>query len=187
MARDGVGARTPPSTGRRRLSGPGDAELARLAARLAARLMRDGRRLATAESCTGGYIAKICTDLAGSSRWFFGGWVSYANEAKRTELGVTAATLARHGAVSAATAREMVRGALRRSGVDAAVAVTGIAGPDGGTAAKPLGTVWFAWGLRSGRRLRVVTERRRFGGDRDVVRRRTVRHALAGLLRHLPP
>ena len=142
--------------------------------------------MATAESCTGGYIAKVCTDLAGSSRWFHGGWVTYANDAKRAALGVRAVTLARHGAVSEATAREMARGALRRSGVEAAVAVTGVAGPDGGTAVKPVGTVWFAWALRNGRRVRVVAERRRFTGDRDAVRRRTVRHALEGLLRRLP-
>ncbi len=166
--------------------GPADADLARLAGRLAARLVRDGRRIVTAESCTGGHIAKICTDLPGSSRWYYGGWVTYANGAKRAELGVRAATLVRHGAVSEATARAMARGALRLSGVDAAVAVTGVAGPDGGTAAKPVGTVWFAWALRHGGRVRVVAERRRFAGDRDTVRRRTVRHALAGLLRHLP-
>src|SRR5579871_3031250 len=102
-----------------------------------------GHRIATAESCTGGWIAKVCTDLAGSSRWFECGFVTYSNAAKIRDLGVSARTLAEQGAVSEATVREMAAGALRRAAVDIAVAVSGIAGPDGGSSEKPVGTVWF--------------------------------------------
>jgi nicotinamide-nucleotide amidase len=162
-----------------------DSPLARVASRLAAKLLAAGLRFATAESCTGGYIAKVCTDLPGSSRWFACGLVTYSNDSKERLLGVKATTLARHGAVSEAAVREMARGALRASGADIVVAVTGIAGPDGGTPAKPVGTVWFAWARRRGRAVVVSVERRRFRGDRDQVRRRTVGHALAGVLRRI--
>lgn len=165
----------------------GDEQLRRQAARLARLLVGRGRTLATAESCTGGYVAKVCTDLPGSSRWFACALVTYSNESKERLLGVKRATLTRSGAVSEAVAREMARGALRQSGADIVVAVTGIAGPDGGTRLKPVGTVWFAWGYRRGRTVIVAAERRCFRGDRNQVRRRTVRHALRGVQRRLPP
>lgn len=136
--------------------------------------------LATAESCTGGWIAKQCTDRAGSSAWFERGYVTYSNRAKTDALGVAIATLASHGAVSEAVAREMAEGARRVARVEAALAVTGIAGPDGGMPEKPVGTVWFAWSC-TGRP--TVSEQRLFAGDRDAVRWQSVVHALQGLLR----
>jgi nicotinamide-nucleotide amidase len=133
--------------------------------------------LATAESCTGGLIAAECTALAGSSTWFERGFVSYSNAAKTDHLGVDAARIAQHGAVSEPVVRAMVEGALRRSQAQVAVAVTGIAGPSGGSADKPVGTVWFGWALPSG----VQTEMQCFAGDRGAVRAATVAHALKKL------
>jgi nicotinamide-nucleotide amidase len=150
-------------------------------ANLADILQKKGWLMATAESCTGGMIAAACTDLAGSSNWFERGFVSYSNEAKTDMLGVDAALISRHGAVSEAVARAMVRGAISHSRAQAAVAVTGVAGPSGGSAAKPVGTVWFAWATPAG----VVSEMRRFDGDRAAVRQATVHHALQGLLERL--
>jgi nicotinamide-nucleotide amidase len=141
-----------------------------------------GRRLATAESCTGGLIAGAITAVPGSSRWFDRGFVTYANEAKVEMLGVSADTLASAGAVSEAVAAEMAAGALARSRADVAVAVTGIAGPDGGTPAKPVGTVCFAWARRGGA---VATATLHFPGDRAAVRAATVAAALRGVLDHL--
>jgi nicotinamide-nucleotide amidase len=139
--------------------------------------------IASAESCTGGMIAAACTDLAGSSDWFDRAVVSYSNEAKVALLGVPAALLQQHGAVSEAVARAMAEGMQRSSGVDLAVAVTGVAGPSGGTAAKPVGTVWFGFARRcDGGDFCVDSEHRRFDGDRAAVRRATVEHALRGLL-----
>jgi nicotinamide-nucleotide amidase len=155
-----------------------------IVARLADRLVAGGLRLAAAESCTGGWVAKACTDAVGSSRWFERGFVTYSNEAKEELLGVQAETLARHGAVSEATVREMAIGALTHSRADVALAVSGIAGPGGGTPDKPVGTVWFAWAWRGGR-LDVRCER--FGGDRGAVRRAAVEAALGGLLDGLEP
>ena len=134
--------------------------------------------MATAESCTGGMIAAACTDLAGSSLWFERGFVSYSNASKTELLGVDAALIARHGAVSEEVARAMVRGAIAHSRAQAAVAVTGVAGPGGGSAAKPVGTVWFAWATPTG----VVSELRCFDGDRAAVRTATVQHALRRLV-----
>jgi len=158
-----------------------DSELARLAARLGRHLKKSGRHAATAESCTGGWIAKSLTDIAGSSDWFAEGFVTYGNAAKRRTLGVPPAAL-RHGAVSEAVARAMARGALRRARVQVAVAVTGIAGPGGAVPGKPVGTVWIAWAVARGRGVRIHAQRHRFRGDRDAVRRKTVRAAMAGLL-----
>ena len=138
--------------------------------------------MATAESCTGGWIAKCCTDLAGSSTWFDSGVVSYSNHAKRKLLGVEAGVLVRDGAVSRSVALQMAAGARHRSGADVALAVTGIAGPDGGSPDKPVGTVWFAW---AGDALPAEAELHRFDGDRDAVRRQAVAHALRGMLRRL--
>jgi nicotinamide-nucleotide amidase len=160
-----------------------DRELLRLAARVGRHLLRGGRCATTAESCTGGWIAKALTDVPGSSQWFGEGFVTYSNEAKSRRLGVPRSILAREGAVSAGAARAMARGALRRTQAHVAVAVTGIAGPDGAVPGKPVGTVWFCWAVRCGRRVRFVTERRLFRGNREAVRRKTVRIALGGLLR----
>ncbi|MBT9465812.1 CinA family protein [Hydrogenophaga sp.] len=138
--------------------------------------------MATAESCTGGLIAGACTDLSGSSDWFERGFVSYSNAAKTSMLGVPAALIAQHGAVSEPVARAMAVGALAHSAAQVAVAVTGVAGPTGGSADKPVGTVWFGWATPAG----TFTEHQRFDGDRAAVRAATVRHALAGLLQRLP-
>lgn len=159
-----------------------DAALARLAARVGSRLHSENRQVATAESCTGGWIAKCMTDIDGSSQWFTEGFVTYSNEAKTRALGVPLAALKRSGAVSEAVARAMALGALRRAGAQAAVAVTGIAGPGGAVPGKPVGTVWTAWASRRGRQVTVTTRLQRFTGDRETVRRKTVRSALAGLL-----
>ena len=169
-------------------------DLPRIISEVADHLLSQGRQLVTAESCTGGWIAKACTDRPGSSRWFRGGAVVYTNELKTSMLGVQPRTLAEAGAVSEATVREMAVGALERLGGDVAVAVSGIAGPDGGTSAKPVGTVWFAWALsgsqdvqdsagRAGRGAPTVrTARHQFEGDRDAVRRQAVAVALQGVL-----
>ncbi len=133
--------------------------------------------LATAESCTGGLIAGACTDLAGSSAWFERGFVTYSNAAKTEQLGVDAALIATHGAVSEPVVRAMVLGALQHSKAQVAVAVTGVAGPTGGSAEKPVGTVWFGWATPAG----VHTEAQHFVGDRAAVRAATVQHALARL------
>ena len=148
-----------------------------LAANLAQILLHKGWLLATAESCTGGLIAATCTDLAGSSGWFERGFVSYSNEAKTELLGVSAALIAQHGAVSEAVVRAMAEGALRHSRAQVALAVTGVAGPSGGTQAKPVGTVWFGWATPKG----LMSEIRRFDGDRAGVRQATVRHSLQRL------
>lgn len=161
-----------------------DEDLARLAARVGRRLLGSQLRVATAESCTGGWIAKALTDVAGSSQWFTEGFVTYSNESKASTLGVPRSVLRKHGAVSEAVARAMAAGALRRTAVNLAVAVTGIAGPDGGVPGKPVGTVWLAWAVRRGRRIHVAVQRKHFRGDREAVRRKTVFAALRGLLAH---
>lgn len=148
---------------------------------LAERLQAKRLMLATAESCTGGMIAAACTDLAGSSAWFERGFVSYSNAAKTELLGVPANLIAQHGAVSEAVARAMASGALAHSRAQMAVAVTGVAGPTGGSAEKPVGTVWFAWATPEG----LWSERQVFAGDRAAVRSATVQHALATLLQRL--
>lgn len=146
------------------------------------RALRNGRQLlVTAESCTGGGVARAVTEVAGSSEWFERGYVTYSNAAKRELLGVRPGTLKQFGAVSEQTARAMALGALRRSRGSIALSVTGIAGPGGATPGKPVGTVCFAWA--QGRRLR--SETRRFRGNRAAVRRKSVTHALQGLLRWL--
>ncbi len=159
-----------------------DSELMRLSEQVGAALRARQQRLVTAESCTGGWIGKVLTDVAGSSAWYLGGVVSYSNEVKESQLGVSAATLATHGAVSEATAREMASGVLDALGGDIAVAVTGIAGPGGGTPNKPIGTVWLAWALRRGDAFEVRVAHEVFPGDRDGVRRATVERALLGVL-----
>jgi nicotinamide-nucleotide amidase len=160
-----------------------DSDLTRLAARAGLRLAAAHTILTTAESCTGGWISKVITDISGSSQWFHEGFVTYSNDSKHERLGVPMSVLQKHGAVSEATARAMAAGALRRARADVAVAVTGIAGPGGGVPGKPVGTVWLAWARRSERRVSVETQLRHFRGNRDAVRRKTVRAALLGLLR----
>jgi nicotinamide-nucleotide amidase len=154
----------------------------KLAALLGERLKAKGLVLATAESCTGGWVAQAVTSISGSSDWFDRGFVTYSNAAKREMLGVRVETLDRHGAVSEATAREMAAGALAASGAGVAVSVTGVAGPAGGTAAKPVGMVCFGWALRDGR---ADTATKRFDGDREAVRRQSVVFALQGLLERI--
>lgn len=159
-----------------------DRELQDAVVRLADGMRRRGWHLCTAESCTGGYLAKVMTDLAGSSEWFECGFVTYSNAAKSRQLGVSPDTLQTQGAVSEAVVNEMAAGALRASGTDVAVAVSGVAGPGGGSEEKPVGTVWLAWGMR-GRA--TVARRFRFHGDRARVRHQAVVAGVAGLLRLL--
>ncbi|MBB1087389.1 CinA family protein [Lysobacter sp. SG-8] len=156
-----------------------DIALRELAGQVAQTAIAQHHRLTTAESCTGGWIAKSLTDIAGSSEWFECGITAYSYEAKQALLGVQPHTLEEHGAVSRETVMEMVSGALVQSGASAAVAVTGIAGPGGGTDDKPVGTVWIAWKRRGGYPTAVVFH---FDGDRDAVRRQTVAAALHGLV-----
>jgi nicotinamide-nucleotide amidase len=160
-----------------------DREIMSIAARVGRRLRDGGWTVSTAESCTGGWIAKALTDVAGSSQWFREGFVTYSNDAKVRTLGVRCALLKSEGAVSEVVARAMAQGALRRTRATVAVAVTGIAGPEGGLPGKPVGTVWFCWADGRGARVRFRVERKRFRGDREAVRRNTVRWALARLLR----
>ncbi|MEG2999642.1 MAG: CinA family protein [Comamonas sp.] len=145
---------------------------------LAQALQARGWMMAAAESCTGGLIVAACTDLPGSSRWLERGFVTYSNAAKTEMLGVPAALITQHGAVSEPVARAMAEGAAERAGVQASVAVTGVAGPDGGSADKPVGTVWFGWCVQG----QVHTARMLFAGDRSAVRQQTRDHALQQLL-----
>lgn len=157
-------------------TGAVDTEAREWAARLAAAAASRGLRIATAESCTGGLVAKTITDPPGSSAYYLGGVVAYANDVKVRQLGVDPGVLESRGAVSRSVAMEMARGALRLFSADVAVAVTGIAGPGGGTRAKPVGTVWLAVALANG----TTTARRcRFAGDRETVRMRSVAQVLA--------
>src|SRR5262245_20674636 len=172
-----------------------DAKLAEMVEEIARRALAAKMHLVTAESCTGGWIAKVFTDLAESSHWFERGYVTYSNEAKMQDLGVSKQTLASHGAVSEATVREMALGALRATGADVAVAVSGIAGPSGGTPEKPVGTVWFAVARRNAAGAQptagspvaeavAVCRHQLFPGDREAVRRASVHYALELLLEH---
>ncbi|WP_266182771.1 CinA family protein [Dyella humicola] len=164
------------------LSVPTDADLLALAEQVAVRVQQQRLMLVTAESCTGGWIAKALTDLPGSSAWFDTGVVTYSYGAKETLLGVNPRTLELTGAVSEETVLEMVSGALARFGAGMAVAVTGIAGPSGGTVEKPVGMVWIGWKRRGGY---AYAKLFRFDGDREAVRRQTVAAALNGVLKAL--
>jgi nicotinamide-nucleotide amidase len=155
-----------------------DKELYALAEQLGRALLARGWMLAAAESCTGGWIAQAVTMVPGSSHWFDRGFVTYSNDAKQAMLGVRPETLSRYGAVSEQTVLEMAAGALDRSSARVAVAVSGVAGPDGGSTDKPVGTVWIAWALRNGG---LRAQRCQFAGDRDDVRRQSVIRALQGL------
>ena len=150
-----------------------------LAAQVGGALKAHGLMLATAESCTGGGVAQAVTAIAGSSAWFERGFVTYSNQSKQQMLGVTEATLIGHGAVSEATVRAMVAGALQHGAAQVALAVSGIAGPDGGTPDKPVGTVWFAWGIKHGA---TFAHWHRLPGNRAEVRAQAVRIALQGVL-----
>lgn len=154
-------------------------ELETLAERLGQQLLNRGEWLATAESCTGGWVAQTITAIAGSSAWFDRGFVTYSNAAKIEMLGIPETTLERHGAVSEATARAMAQGVLSHSRANWAVSITGIAGPTGGSRDKPVGTVCFAWAGNDGG---CEAQTCQFTGDRAAVREQSVRHALKGLL-----
>ncbi len=160
--------------------------LQKLAAAVVADLAESGLAVATAESCTGGWIAKSITDIPGSSAVFGYGVISYSNGAKESILGVRNATIEEHGAVSEGVVGEMADGVLHLSGADVAVAVSGIAGPDGGTDDKPVGTVWFAWAIRDGANALIDTSCEHFSGDRELVRELAVAHALQGILERIP-
>lgn len=157
-------------------------ELEILAQELGSALLARGEWLAVAESCTGGWLAQSVTAIAGSSGWFDRGFVTYSNGAKVDMLGVPETTIDRHGAVSEATARAMAQGGLAHSRADWAVAITGIAGPSGGSPDKPVGTVCFAWAAKDGG---CEAQTCHFTGDRGAVREQSVRHALSGLLQRL--
>jgi nicotinamide-nucleotide amidase len=152
-----------------------DAGLRALAEQAGRLLLAAGRRVATAESCTGGWVAKCLTDIAGSSQWFERGYVTYSNLSKQQTVGVAPGVLETFGAVSRPTAEQMAAGALHESGADMAVAITGIAGPDGGSAEKPVGLVWFALAQRTAP---PVAVQQQFAGDREAVRRAAVATAL---------
>jgi len=148
---------------------------------LVSELIEAGKSISVAESCTGGWIAKALTDIVGSSQCFGYGVVSYSNGAKESMLGVNPLTLSEHGAVSEDVVREMAQGVLNLSGADCAVAVSGIAGPDGGTEEKPVGTVWFAWAVRNKNKTSLYADIHLIKGDREAVRTRTVILALQGI------
>ena len=162
-----------------------DRDLYQLAEEVGRSARAAGWRIVTAESCTAGWIAKALTDVPGSSQWVDSGYATYSNSAKVRDLGVSARTLDENGAVSQATVREMANGALRAAGVEMAIAVSGIAGPDGGTVEKPVGTVWIAVATPQARGSATVCERCQFTGDRDHVRRQSVDYALRLTLRLL--
>lgn len=151
----------------------------RLAARVGTQLKERGLRLATAESCTGGWVAQVVTSIPGSSTWFDRGFVTYSDSAKRDMLGVRPESLERHGAVSEEVVREMAEGALARSDARVSVAISGVAGPNGGTPRKPVGTVWLAWAV-AGRETRARATH--YAGDRDMVRQQAVMAALQGII-----
>lgn len=157
-------------------------ELEKTIAAVSSRLLARRWRMATAESCTGGWVAKCCTDRPGSSAWFDRGYITYSYESKVELLAVEPELIVRHGAVSEVVARQMAVGACRSPHVQAALSITGIAGPDGGTADKPVGTVWFAWHADRGL---PRTECRHFKGDRNSIRSATVMYALRGMVTYL--
>lgn len=159
-----------------------DAALDRLARQVAAHFSSRSLKLVTAESCTGGYLAKLLTDIPGSSGWFECGWVCYSNRAKQRDLGVSADTLAAHGAVSEPVVLELALGAMNAGGVHRAISISGVAGPDGGMPRHPVGEVWFGQVARAEGEPRTAAVRRQWQGDRDAVRRQSVGFALEWLL-----
>jgi nicotinamide-nucleotide amidase len=167
------------------MSVPSDSTLSALAREGGARLRELQRRLVSAESCTGGWIAKLCTDIPGSSEWFDCGFVCYSNAAKSRDLGVPEKLIETEGAVSDAVVRAMAEGAIARTGANVALAVSGIAGPGGAMPGKPVGTVWFALAHKHEDRLECQGSLIQFDGNRDAVRRQAVEYAL-NLLRAMP-
>jgi len=161
------------------LDDDGDGALRSLAERAGSLLLARHRRAVTAESCTGGWVAKFLTDIPGSSQWFECGYVTYSNAAKQQSIGVRPETLTAFGAVSGPTAEQMAVGALQASGADVSVAITGIAGPDGGSPGKPVGLVWFALAVRGAA---PIVRRQHFSGDRERIRRASVATALQMLI-----
>lgn len=159
-----------------------DGEIKALSERVGAYLMQSSRSLVTAESCTGGWLGKALTDVAGSSRWYKGGVVTYSNELKQRLLHVSEYSLGTHGAVSDVVVSEMAAGALRGLHGDIAIAISGIAGPGGESPGKPVGTVWIAWAWNDGHSTRVNARVKMFSGDREEVRRQSVVAALTGVL-----
>src|SRR5690606_33504537 len=159
-----------------------DQAMQQAAEQLGQLLLQQVRTIATAESCTGGWVAKMLTDRAGSSAYLMAGLVTYSNEAKQAILGVEEKVLAEHGAVSEPVVRQMVAGAVRATGVDVAVAISGVAGPGGGSVEKPVGTVWFAWGTGPDN---TQTRVQHFDGDREQVRRQSVLYVLQGVTEFL--
>lgn len=155
-----------------------DSELMHLSERIGQALKARGATVTTAESCTGGWVAKVITDIAGSSAWFERGFVTYSNEAKSQMIGVKPATLEQHGAVSEPVVVEMAIGAIKAARADYAISISGIAGPDGGTATKPVGTVWFGFASAAGEG---ITRCECFNGDRENVRRQATAYALQTL------
>ena len=158
-----------------------DAQLENLIQQVAALLLNQQQQLATAESCTGGWLAKCCTDLAGSSTWFDRGFIPYSNQAKQDLLSVSATTLERYGAVSVETATEMAEGTLMHSQASISVAITGIAGPSGGTVDKPVGTICFAFSRQNHP---TISAQHVFNGDREMIRRQAVATALQGIIKN---
>lgn len=164
------------------MNGWDDASLAGLGRQAGELFSSRGLRLVTAESCTGGYLSKVLTDIPGSSDWFECGWVCYSNRAKQRDLGVSAGTLATHGAVSEAVVLELALGALHAGGADRAISISGVAGPAGGTLRHPVGAVWFGQAARDEGRPRAAAQLRQWQGDRETVRRQSVGFALEWLL-----
>ncbi len=162
------------------MSVPSDIELYDLARQTGQYFLKEHQWLCTAESCTGGWLGKVLTDVVGSSSWYERGFITYSNQAKQDLLGVDNTLLAKYGAVSEESARAMAQGALKNSAADQSVAITGIAGPDGGTDSKPVGLVWFAWADKNNSSIR--TESVVFKGDREAVRRQAVMFALQNLI-----
>lgn len=161
-------------------------ELTIIIEQLAELLIKNNQKVAVAESCTGGWVAKVLTDLSGSSSWFDRGFVTYSNEAKHEMLAVTQSALETHGAVSEETVIEMALGALTKSHADFSLSVSGIAGPSGGSAEKPVGLVWFSWAGKANNEQHIfASEQQVFDGDRNSVRQQAVTYALSGLLKHL--
>lgn len=158
-----------------------DASLQQLVEEVATILLSQKKRLVTAESCTGGWLAKCCTDLAGSSSWFERGFITYSNEAKIEALGVALATLDKNGAVSLSVVEEMALGALNHSNADLSVAITGVAGPRGGSKDKPVGTVWIGWAIKKAGVHSICFQ---FDGDREAVRKQAVFEALKGIAKN---
>ncbi|PHS69560.1 MAG: damage-inducible protein CinA [Methylophaga sp.] len=158
-----------------------DADIQQRTTQVAQCLLQRQWMLATAESCTGGWLAKCCTDISGSSTWFDRGVITYSNDAKQDLLDVPVVTLNEFGAVSKQTVIEMAQGALRHSKADISVAITGIAGPDGGSLDKPVGTVWLAWATKDAA---TMSQCHHFEGDRDMIRRQAVLIALEGIIKN---